>query len=402
MNTNEIYKDDEIDLFEVFKTLWAYRIKILLITLGFVIIGLIYSFVVTPWYKATALVEVGYYKDGEKEIPLANTNDVVEKLKVKYIDLLKEIEDRNEIVKNISEIKGKPSFFKVDVLGKSNEHAINIIKNIVLDVSNEHKNLLNGYLSKKNVELSNIDRQIDYLQNTKTIALKEKIDIIKNMTIPRLDRQIEYFEKTIIPATQRNIDKVDKILLPSIEIKIENLNNDTQEYNKDLEVIKKNEKNISRDDRMFLLSQKTYIYSQISSNKKSLIALEEQKNILISQTKPALEDKLDKLINIDLVNLEENKDKILNTDLIALERELNNLKTIELNKLLDQRSIIELALKSYSYKNTSIVSDIVISKNPEKPKKKLIIAISLITGFMFSIFVVLIYDSINKYKLQNS
>ena len=98
------------------------------------------------------------------------------------------------------------------------------------------------------------------------------------------------------------------------------------------------------------------------------------------------------------------KDILVNDKLPSLQRELVNLQTEELNKLLDQRSLVELALKPYNHQNTQIVSDIVISNNPVKPKKTIIIATAFLSSLMLSVFGILVYDSIknriNKDKLE--
>jgi hypothetical protein len=77
-----------------------------------------------------------------------------------------------------------------------------------------------------------------------------------------------------------------------------------------------------------------------------------------------------------------------------LQRELVNLQTEELNKLLDQRSLVELALKPYNHQNTQIVSDIVISNKPVKPKKASIVVITFLSSLILSAFGVLLYDTI--------
>ncbi|OUT10682.1 hypothetical protein B9N62_09610 [Campylobacter concisus] len=102
------------------------------------------------------------------------------------------------------------------------------------------------------------------------------------------------------------------------------------------------------------------------------------------------------MVGVELENMQAEKDILVNDKLPSLQRELVNLQTEELNKLLDQRSLIELALEPYNYQNTQIVSDIVISNKPVKPKKVIIIAIAFLSGLILSVFGVLVYDSIKN------
>ena len=56
------YQEDEIDLKELFKILWAKKILIISITFIITLLAGIYAFNKTPIYEATALVEIGSYK----------------------------------------------------------------------------------------------------------------------------------------------------------------------------------------------------------------------------------------------------------------------------------------------------------------------------------------------------
>ena len=106
-NDQIIYQDEEIDLFKLGKKYWDIKLTTGAASLA---TGL-YAFVATPLYKATALVETGYYKnDNGEEILIANNADNVQKLTIKYIDLLKGVESLNYNVEKISELKIIKSF----------------------------------------------------------------------------------------------------------------------------------------------------------------------------------------------------------------------------------------------------------------------------------------------------
>lgn len=55
--SQDIYiKDDEIDLAELFRTLFSYKFVILGITVAFSFAGMLYSFTATKWYRTVAVV----------------------------------------------------------------------------------------------------------------------------------------------------------------------------------------------------------------------------------------------------------------------------------------------------------------------------------------------------------
>lgn len=396
-NNQIIYQDDEIDLFELGKKAWRYKKHIFLTTGAASLAAGLYAFVATPLYKATALVETGYYKnDNGEEILIANTTDNVQKLTIKYIDLLKDVEGLGYKVEKISEVKNNKKFFDIEVVAKSNDTAVKQINKMVEDLASEHQNAINAYIELKKVQLANIERQINFLKNNVIVEKQQQIEYIKSTQIPRMDRQITYMKDATIPAARREISAIDDISIPSVRKNIELNTQRLKKYEAELEKLRTN-KNVGESENIILRQMMEQgIYNQISNLEQSIIAFEQQKQVLLTKSKPDAQNRLDRLVSVELENMQAEKDTLVNDKLPSLQRELVNLQTEELNKLLDQRSLVELALKPYNYQNTQIVSDIVISNNPVKPKKMIIIVIVFLSSLMLSIFGVLVCDSIKN------
>lgn len=395
MKENEIYKDDEIDLVELFATLWNGKIKIIVITVVFLVVGILYTLIATPWYKASALVEVGYYNTNEngvvKNVMLEEPKNIIEKLKTRYIDLLKDVEGKDVDVKSVNEIKNNNKFFSIEVLGKSNEKAVKMIDEMIQSVSDEHNKIIDGYISSQKVKLANIDRQIKFLQNNKIVEVQSQIDNVKQIIIPKLDKQIKYAQETTIPFAKQDLKNIDDIILKNIEEKIKLENDNLKKYTTELNTIKSN--NAKQNTNLeFTIN----LNQLITSAKSNLIELEKNKNSIITITRPQMQARIDELEMTYLSNLQIEKEKALNDTLPALQRNLTNLQTNELEKLLDQKAVIELTLKPFNYKNTSIVSQIITSKHPEKPKKLIILAVALLAGAMVGVFWVLFADFMKK------
>lgn len=386
---------DEIDLFELSKKVWVYKKYIFLTTASVSLVAGLYAFTVTPLYKATALVEVGYYKnDNGEEILIANTADNVQKLTIKYIDLLKDVEGLDYKVEKISEVKNNKKFFDVEVVAKANDVAIKQINKMVNDLTSEHQDAINAYIELKKVQLANIERQINFLKNNVIVEKQQQIEYIKSTQIPRIDRQIAYMKDATIPAAQREISMIDDISIPSVQKDIELNTQRLKKYEVELEKLRMNKNTGASENIILRQMMEQGLYNQISNLEQSIISLKQHKEVLLTQTKPNAQDRLDKLTSVELENMQAEKDTIVNDKLPSLQRELVNLQTEELNKLLDQRSLVELALKPYNYQNTHIVSDIVISNKPVKPKKASIVVITFLSSLILSAFGVLLYDTI--------
>lgn len=395
MKENEIYKDDEIDFVELFSTLWNGKIKILATTVIFLVVGILYTLIATSWYKASALVEVGYYNINEngviKSIMLEEPKNIIEKLKTRYIDLLKDVEGKDVDVKSVNEIKNNNKFFSIEVLGKSNEKAVKMIDEMIQSVSDEHKKIIDGYISSQKVKLANIDRQINFLQNNQIVEVQSQIDNVKQIIIPKLDKQIKYAQETTIPLAKQDLKNIDDIILKNIEEKIKLENDNLKKYTTELNTIKSN--NAKQNANLeFTIN----LNQLITSAKSNLIELEKNKNSIITITRPQIQARIDELEMTYLSNLQIEKEKVLNDTLPALQSNLANLQTNELEKLLDKKAAIELTLEPFNYKNTSVVSQIITSKHPEKPKKLIILAVALLAGAMVGVFWVLFADFMKK------
>lgn len=397
MKENEIYKDDEIDLVELFATLWNGKIKILATTVIFLVVGILCTLIATSWYKASALVEVGYYNINEngviKSIMLEEPKNIIEKLKTRYIDLLKDVEGKDVDVKSVNEIKNNNKFFSIEVLGKSNEKAVKMIDEMIQSVSDEHKKIIDGYISSQKVKLANIDRQINFLQNNQIVEVQSQIDNVKQIIIPKLDKQIKYAQETTIPLAKQDLKNIDDIILKNIEEKIKLENDNLKKYTTELNTIKSN--NAKQNANLeFTIN----LNQLITSAKSNLIELEKNKNSIITITRPQIQARIDELEMTYLSNLQIEKEKVLNDTLPALQSNLANLQTNELEKLLDKKAAIELTLEPFNYKNTSVVSQIITSKHPEKSKKLIILAVALLAGAMVGVFWVLFTDFMKKRK----
>ncbi len=139
------------------------------------------------------------------------------------------------------------------------------------------------------------------------------------------------------------------------------------------------------------------IDKKIENNIKNLKSLEEQ----LKQVDENLK-KIDSLNpSLAALKLMEKRDitNSINTITIQnfeLESKKDELLTTTLYKLEESKQIAESLLLSHNYKNTQIVGEIIINDFPTKPKKKLIVAVAFVTGFIISIFLVFLFNFIKQ------
>ena len=310
MQENKPLEEDEIDLKELFKTIWAKKIFIVIFTLVVTILAGFYAYSKTPIYEAKALLEIGEYKiNNTTKNSVDDASTLEKKLSTLFVDMEKNLKDKTSEISNISVVKGLKNFLEIKSESTSNEEAKNEILKVLTFVQNEHEKILDDVKKQKEMELRNIDLQISDIKSKSVALIDKKIENnIKNLK--SLEEQLKQVDE--------NLKKIDSL-------------------NPSLAALK--------------LMEKRDITNSINT------------------------------ITIQNFELESKKDELLTTTLYKLE---------------ESKKIIELSLLPHNYKNTQIVGEIITNDFPTKPKKKLIVAVAFVTGFIISIFLVFLFNFIKQ------
>lgn len=394
-NFQQRYEDDEIDLIELFKKIWASRKTVALITACFTALGILYALIATPWYQATATFELGGYYSEDNKKYFNDKKILVEDIKIRYIDSLKYAKNMDFVVKKAEEIKDNEKLFIVEVIGKSNKIATSVINEILKDLQSMDKPFIDEYILDKKNALAEVDRRIKNLKNIQIQNIKNRIDYAEKTQLPRLDEQIKYMENNTIVGAKRELENLDKVTIPTIRERIKLIQENLEQYKNNLKSYKKNDIKNNELRAVVALDEHSML-SSIASNETTLIELQKNLDTIEISTKPNLNDKLDRLANIDLKSLYAQKDEIISQTLPQLQSELDRLEVDELGKLEDSKKVLALALKPYRNSPTKIVSNIITYEHPVKPKKLLIVVISFFVGFMISIFGVLTVGTLRE------
>jgi LPS O-antigen subunit length determinant protein (WzzB/FepE family) len=179
-STKDYIQEDEIDLKELFKTLWDNKKFIMIFTSVVTLVSILYALAVTPMYEVRALVEIGNYKlDNNNTVVLDNAPQLEKKLSTIFIDMLKNNTDKEYTISAITVPKGMTNFIEIKSEAKSNEEAIKGIDKVLAFVQEEHQKTLNDVKQKREFELRNIDLQIADIKEKKVNLLDKKIDLQK-------------------------------------------------------------------------------------------------------------------------------------------------------------------------------------------------------------------------------
>ncbi|QOG12098.1 Wzz/FepE/Etk N-terminal domain-containing protein [Arcobacter sp. FWKO B] len=166
MQENRQYiQEDEIDLKELFKTIWDKRIFVsifsILVTFG----AAVYALLLTPTYEVKAVLEIGSYSQSNSNTNninptsnlIENTQNLIKRLEVVYINNASK--DDIAIVNQITVVRNTLNLIEISVLSDTNEKAIQKLSVIVDKIKLEHKELINRYRLLISENINNLKQQ---------------------------------------------------------------------------------------------------------------------------------------------------------------------------------------------------------------------------------------------------
>ena len=325
----QIAEEDEIDLRELWKILMKRKTLIVIVTIVITAIAVAYALFATSWYEAKAYVEIGTYKDGNTEGLLGDANKLSKRLQVEYIDVLKNVEDRDVEAIKIVSLKKAPAFIEIVTLGKNNDLAKNELNKIIEAIISEHGKVVGEIKEDRQAKLNEVMREINNLESNELVALNESIAYEKNTHLKSLNEKYRLIKESI------------KDNLKQLQILTKNII-DTK--NKDASLTALN------------VMQRGSLEMRIAQDEISLVDIENQIKVLEEKT------------------------------IKQLERQRDITMKDELAKLGEKRSLAKQALQEHNFRNSTLVGEIIINDFPVKPKKKLIMVVAFITGLILSVF----------------
>ena len=136
---------------------------------------------------------------------------------------------------------------------------------------------------------------------------------------------------------------------------------------------------------------------KIDNIKKVTIAnLQAEKENILNVTIKDLELKIENIKNITIINLQRNKQIMINDTLRKLEYRLNVSLPNQKAKFIEKIEQLKYQISEQNIKNSEIVGHFIIKNYPIKPKKKLIVVVVFVTGFILSVFLVFFLNFIAK------
>ena len=172
-NINERIAEDEIDLRELFLTLWNKKIFISVFTTIITVLSIIFTFSKTPIYEIKAILEVGSISNNNNSnnnnnnnnnhTLLENTSSIINKINIIYnINISK-----NEVSKlnSIKLLKRTEDLIEISVYSTTNVNAEKKINEIINRIKSKHEIKIKNYQDLLSSKFDNSNREYIRLKN---------------------------------------------------------------------------------------------------------------------------------------------------------------------------------------------------------------------------------------------
>lgn len=423
MNTLEeknCIQEDQIDLRQLFRTLYAHKKFIIIFTLSITFLAVAYVFIKTPIYEVKSNVQIGYIGNHLVD----DSAIIVKKLKIIFnVDEKPEKKDKHiPEVSDISANKKLKNFIKIETQAITNDDALKKNKEVVgylqqmyapkinqyiINTKNSIKDIEQKIKNIDNFETNNVKRQINILKTQKIAKIDEKINLLKQQDIPKIQRKIKLLKTQDLAKINEKIKFYQTIKIPILEKKIKFHTEKLKEYTKAVNNLYKNNQNTKDTTTLTISSIQMVNYQNLILNSQNKIEdlkiainkikdetipnLERERNNILNITIKDLQQKIDNIKNITIADLQKQKENIQNDSIRKLEHQLAVTLPNKKMKLKEQIEQLKFNMSSQNLQNSQVVGHYIVHDYPVKPKKMLIVIVAFITGFMLSIFLVFFY-----------
>ncbi len=281
MKDREYIQEDEIDLKELFKTIWEKKLFLILFTSLVTFSAIIFAYNKTPIYEVKSYIELGFIDNKIIEEPAV----LEQKLKVVFgIDNNMINNNLKEgIITSISLTKNTKNFLEIKTEAISNEIAIAKNKEVLAYIQNLYNPKIENSKSLINNEILNIEKQIEFYENEKIKMLNESI-VLSNNNLEKYNKEIAELYKFNINANDKTSSMIASVQMINYQNLIINLQNEINSIEIEKQQIIKNtipKMKASLDEIKFRLSEQSisntrlvgdYIINEYPTKpKKSLI-----------------------------------------------------------------------------------------------------------------------------------
>ncbi len=399
-------EDDEIDLIELWKTLKRHKIAIIATLIIFLALSLVYILISKPKYEAVATLQIGgqliQTGNGLEEKYFEDAKKIKEYLDVKY-DVAGKFRKKGteSYIKDVSVPRKSKGFVTITAYGPNNKKAIKMLRTALDDVISKHKAYYYNIVRQKKLRIEELTKKINHNLNVTLPLLKRDIYILQNVKIKKIDEKIKTIRNIDLKKIEERINFEKNIEKPSLLKNISIAKKQLIVKQKNLKQLSNTFKKIRKKDptlAAIVALRINAVQNDIKSLKQQIINYSLQIKRILEETIPDLEKQKQRILEETIPDLEKQKIQIIKKQIPLKEAAIKQLVNVTVPHLKDQIKFLQLTMKPPYLVMSSIVGKIYTHDYPVKPKKKLILAVALISGLILGIFLAFFLEFLAKAK----
>lgn len=398
-------EEEKIDLRELWKILKR-RKKTIFLTSGILfLIALVYLIFSTSFFEAKATIEMG------KELVKKNDGALITKyfddsknlkqyLDVKY-DTAGKYREKNatSFIDSVTIPKKSEGFLIISALGPDNEQAIKTLKVTIDDIVSKHRVYYDSIIQHKKDTIETLDKEMNYRLDVELPQLKKNLELLKTVELKKIEERINLVKILDIKKIEEKINFFKKLKIPAIQKKIEENRKEISNRQASIEEMMASLKGVAEKDpalATMTAMQIANLQNDIARLKMQIIDHESEIKKIEEETIPDLMKQKERIAKETLFNLESQKRRLLEEVIPAKQAQIEKLTKITIPQLETRISQVKTSMKEPYLVMTHIVGKIYTHDYPIKPKKKLVLAVALITGLMLGVFLAFFLEFISK------
>ncbi len=399
-----LYEEDEIDLIELWQTLKRHKLVIFIATFISLIFAIIFIITTKPKYKATATLQIGGQLEQTGNGLATKYFEDTDKLK-EYLDVKYDVSGKyrkkstRSYIEDVSIPRKTKGFITITAYGPNNEEAIKTLKVALDDVISKHKAFYDNIIRQNEIKIEELKKQILHDNNVSLPLLKRDIYILQNIEIKKIEEKIDVIKNIDLKKINERIKLARDIEIPSIQKKIGLTKKQLKAKQKNLEQLLttfKDTKNKKPALAAITALRIDAVQNDINNLRQQIVDYNLQIKKILEETIPDLEKQKQRILEETIPDLEKQKTQILKKQIPMKEAAIKQLLNITIPHLKDQIEHLKLTMQPPYLVMTKIVGKIYTHNYPVKPKKKLILAVALITGLILGIFLAFFVEFIQK------
>ena len=428
-------EEDTIDLRDLWTVIVRRKWLILAVAVGAVAAAFAYIMLSMPAYEAKATIEIGHELrhgkgNGLVSMYFGDVNVLKHYLDTKYDTAGKYRKNgENAYISKISCPKKTGGFLTISAIGPDNEQAVHILSAPIEEIIARHQRYFEAVIQKKQDQIQHIRHQIEYDLNVELPRLKATLALLKNMQAKKIEDKIRLARTIDLKKIEEQIKLAESVDLKRIDQKIEFLNNEqiptieqkmkaiaqeiTQKEN-DIEKMRHElSKLVEKDAAMatMIAMQTANLQNDISRLRIRMIDfqseikkikeegipdLQKKKTALLKETIPNLKRQRVRILEQQIPDLEAEKKHLLEETIPTKQAEIKKMQDITIPNLKIKIKQIESSMKPPYLEMTRVVGRIYTHDYPVKPRKKLILALAVLTGLMLGIFLAFFWEFVKS------